>query len=486
MGSRNVSSIPPTTGAVQEKLLKFKQGGPSVEEARAAMLAAKEPASTFRNPGGAVPKFIRERQDAPGAPTATAVVTPAAPASAAAEPNPQVSLESSSPMKNDQGERKGGNAPAIETPLQSGLRKVAYAVRLYNLPPKTVIDLNQLAAMKTTTGENYLSPEEVAALQASQAKAPVPAEPEAAAVSAQPVIADETVPAHPTITRVAVEDTTRQHYDDKKFSVEVYFDKDADVDERWVAELTYKNGSGMERFTAPSRDKLTMKMAIGKANGTVKVRETVQRYKLGNEYNTWDYFFDKVKESHGVTKEEFLKLPQTSQDLIQDAIQAVEMTEFLKLYPEYYGTQGNLDKIGALLNKAKVPLTLHNMELAYTELNDAELLETKPVSSRRVVELPAPAAATRVEDSTPVTAPPAAPAPAAAAAVVPAAPVRKRVTTGIVPGSSSAAPSGATLTTEEGTEQPGLSVAELRALGNTKEGMAQLRRLATVGRVYPR
>jgi hypothetical protein len=52
------SAIPQSSGEVSKKLLKFTPGGPSVEEARAAMLAAREPATTTRL-GTKVPTFIQ-------------------------------------------------------------------------------------------------------------------------------------------------------------------------------------------------------------------------------------------------------------------------------------------------------------------------------------------------------------------------------------------------------------------------------------------
>jgi len=61
MPVERVSQIPPSKGRVQNELLKFKSGGPSVEEARAAMVEAAE-AATTKGRGTKVPEFILKAQ----------------------------------------------------------------------------------------------------------------------------------------------------------------------------------------------------------------------------------------------------------------------------------------------------------------------------------------------------------------------------------------------------------------------------------------
>jgi hypothetical protein len=246
----------------------------------------------------------------------------------------------------------------------------------------------------------------------------------------------------------------------------------------WVAEITYKNGAGTERFTAPSKDDLMLKLLEGKGHGTVKVRETVQDYKrrimTGDENDTWDFFFQQVKESHNLTVEQYNALPKESRDLVQDTIQAQQILAFQQSYPEYYATAANFERIAKYLNKRSWPLTYHNLELAYSDLTAEELLDARPVervdvAPKAAPEVPAQPVAAHVEDST-------APAAAPAAPVAPVA--RKRGATGLIPGSSSASNEAAPRT-EDGTKQRALSEKELKALPD-----AELKRIATQGRKY--
>jgi hypothetical protein len=115
------------------------------------------------------------------------------------------------------------------------------------------------------------------------------------------------------------------------------------------------------------------------------------------------------------------------------------------------------------------------LELSYKDLTADDELDLRPaqrvdVAPQATPEVQAQPVAPTVEDSTPVVAAPAAPA---------ATVVRKRGTTGLIPGSSSVSSIDGTTRAEDGTKQRELSVAELKALPP-----AELKRIATKDRKF--
>jgi hypothetical protein len=398
--------VPRWSKDVQDKMLKFKPGGPSVEEARQAMLEGAEAANVF-NKGGRVekvPEFIIAERAKRGV---------------------------------------GGNTPVNSPTRQPDVEDV------------------------------------IEAEPVRQAAVPV-VQPEPTPVAVAPV---------PVIERIAVpaEEDKRKRVETKKFVGEIYKDG-----KEWIAELTYKNGAGTERFTAGSKDDLMIKLLEGKGFGTTKVRETVQRYKLGDIFDGWDIFFNEVKNTYGLTMEEYNKQPENVRQFHQDNIQAAAILEFKALYPEYYAINENFEKIGQYLNSRKVPLTLHNLELAYRDLSEDDLLTSRPVQKEVVVSAPqVQTPQVTVQVAPPQTEDSVVEAPPAPAVVAPVAPVRKRAaTTGLVPGSSSAVPSSDTVPakTEDGTRGVEPSEQELRELRDaaTRGDFSGLKRIATANRRYGR
>lgn len=432
--------IPDSKAEVSKRWLKSPNL--DVEKAKQDMIAAREEATTT-GLGTKVPKFIEETAKRQG------VVVP-------------VSAES------------------IQTLAASARAKLSRA----GAQPGARVDLNKARDL------GIITQEEVDALLGKPMTVVVPVEEDV--VEEEPVPVVESTPAPvpvpervPVATAPVVSEPTdrRTRLEDKQCSVEIYKDG-----REWIAELVYKNGSGTEKFYASSKDELMAKLAIGKANATIKVRDTVRRMRLGDKPDGWDFFFKQVEESHGLTIEQYNALPDASKALIQDTVQAQQILAFTNAHPDYYATEKNFKSIADYLNNKEVPLTLHNLELAYSDLIEDDLLELRPKPAEPApapVAPPAPSSVPTVvpvvEDSTAVV--PVAPvAPATPAPAPNATPVRKKVSTGLVPGSSSAAPSGTvTKPTEESTVPKELSVTELKKLSD-----AELKRIATQGRKFGR
>lgn len=436
-------NIPATSAEVRDKFLKFKQGGPSVEEARAAMLNAREAAATTAG-GVKVPKFIEE--------------------------------------ESNRGMGRGGNTPVVQNTaaikhaelLASARQKIAKI----RIPQGKRVNLDKMRDAGLIT-----QPEIDALLLDSEGKAPKEESEPSEEVIASIVEPEETppaverVPATPieapapvvevVVPPPAPEPDSSKTIETKKFKGRLFKDG-----KEWVAEITYNNGSGSERFSASNKDELMLKLLEGKGHGTVKVRETVQRYKVGDTPDDWNYFFKQMKDSHGLTIEQFNALPEASRDSIQDTIQAAEAMTFQENYPEYYNVDSNWQQLVKFLSSRKWPLTVHNLELAYRELTDEDLLESRPAPVVKTVEthsapaapqVSAPASTPAPVDSAAAATSTATPAPAAPAAVPVVPTVRKRVSTGLIPGSSSAAPETAPpQRTEEGRKLEEPSEIELR------------------------
>ena len=445
--------IPPTSGEVRDKLLRFKEAGPTVEEARAAMLASKEEATTIGG-GTRVPSFISAESQRKGQ---------VAPASTGR------SALASARDKLSQLRVPPGSRVNLKKMLEAGLL--------------TQLEIDALMADANGTPAPAPAPVEESAPDIFDVVEPV-AETASEVVQPQP----ERVPLAPApapapVAEAPVSESSsndrRTRHEDKNCTVEMFRDG-----REWVAELSFKNGAGTERFTATSKDELLLKLAIGKANASLKVRDTVRRMKLGDKPDGWDYFFKQIKESHNLTVEQYNALPEESRALAQDLVQAQQIIAFKETYPNYYATDKNFKYIAEYLNNREWPLTLHNLELAYSDLTEDEILELrpKPVEHAPVapVQSSAPTVVPTPEDS--VVEAPTAPAAPAAPAVAPNAPVvRRKVLTGLVPGSSSASPSGTAPKSEEVTAPAEPSLKELKNLSD-----AELKRIATQHRVHGR
>jgi hypothetical protein len=270
---------------------------------------------------------------------------------------------------------------------------------------------------------------------------------EAPAATTEP----EVVAAPAPVAAAPVEVTPQiERTENAKFILEI-----KQEDGEWVGEITYKNGAGVERFTAPSRNALNLKLLEGKANATLRVREAIRREKYGTE-------LDKVYElPEGVTQEAYNALPEPAQQLLLDTIAKDHGDAFKEAHPEYYPTKDNSWKLQQFLSKRELPITFRNLEFAFAELTDSEELEVRPVAKEAVPSVSAPAPL--VEDSTAAAAPAAVPVSTVAAPAASAPAIRKRGTTGLRPGDSSAANTELEQT-EESQKPSEPSEAELRKL----------------------
>lgn len=221
----------------------------------------------------------------------------------------------------------------------------------------------------------------------------------------------------------------------------------------WVAEITYKNGAGTERFTANTKNQLMLKLLEGKANGTLKVRDVTRAAKLGEPE------FDHAYSFPGIPQDQYDVMPEKAKEALIDAEAAKGTINFKEDYPEFYPTALNSQKIIGFLDARRAVLTYGNLVKAFEALTSTEELEPRPEN-----EIPTVLEdSVIVEDSTvPV---------ATSAAVSTAAPVvtsepqvRKRGTTGIMPGFSSGGGDTELEPTEEGDESREPSRAELMSL----------------------
>lgn len=263
--------------------------------------------------------------------------------------------------------------------------------------------------------------------------------------------ATEEVVIEQTVAKNAEEITPVEVIENTKFRGEV-----RQEDGEWVAEIIYNTGGGIERFTAPSRKALMLKVLEGKAHATLRVREAIRREKYGVEldqvYTLPDY----------LTQEAFDALPEPAQRGIVDAIAVQEALMLHKLHPEFYITEENSEKMQKFLRNKGLPFTATNLTYAYEELAESEELDTRPVQKTEpTVSKSQPSAEdsatagkeTKVASATSV--PPA-----------PVSPVRKRGTTGLMPAQSSAVTTEleTTVAKEEASKPSEPSEAELRAM----------------------
>lgn len=408
-------------GTPVEKVLKFKDNGISVEEARRQMLAS-----------GHAPRGIAseaKKNAAVGGNVSVAdSIIPAASAvpSAPAAPAKKYPTSAYITLINEDGTDSEPALVKADTPqlLEIELQKIH--TRAMGAKRKIRVDL--------------VDPDE--SIPASvPVKAPVT--PAAAAPAS-------TAP----VTESGRPQTLK--FENAKFSGEI-----RQEDGQWVAELIYKNGAGTERFEAPSRLELDRKLLEGKGNATLRVRESIRREKYGTDLDKNYTLPDNLKQ------EVFDALPKEGKDLIVDAIAANQALILVNTHPEYYITENNSDRIQRFLAHKKLPFTARNMEFAYEELAESDpefdARPRKEIVSVSSLVPTVPATASVVEDSTPTTAASAS-VPTAAVPAAPAPAVRKRGTTGLQPGYSSSPNSELETVQEDGSKSRELSAAELRKL----------------------
>lgn len=450
-------NIPATAAEVRDKMLKFKQGGPSVEEARQAMLSAREPATTIRT-GTKIPRFVEEE---------AAKRNIQAPPQAANE-NARLILEAKNILS--------------KYPLPAGKRYNLNAMRDKGLITQQHIDalLSEGKSVPESTEELINSITEPEIVETPELVQPtrVPA-----AVVVAAAVEPELKPVlEPEPTKTVLEDN-------KKFILS--YGKEG---KEWVMEMVFKNGAGTERWVANTREELLKQMGTAKANASYKIHEQqkdIGDLVVGDVPDGWDWFIEELKTSHGLTTEQFNALPQASKDTIRENIEFVEARKFVNSFPDFYACPKNDQLMTQYLASRGLSQSFRNLSIAYKTLRRQEILEQRPEAATPITQLqPAPAPVAVVQqvpvpesaNSHPtVVADPVVPVPTVPTPVAPAPIVRKRVSTGIVPGSSSAAPVAVAEKPEEGTEPREFSEKELRTMP-----MADLTRIVKQTRKYAR
>jgi len=265
-------------------------------------------------------------------------------------------------------------------------------------------------------------------------------------------------PVSPAPTPVPVVDNQPKvdRYENNKFTAEI-----RQEDGKWIADIAYKNGAGPERFIASTKNDLLRDLLLGKANATLRVREVTRQQKVGGPDVDKTYILPE-----GFSEEAFSALPQEAKDSLVSDWALKNALIFCESNRDFYANDENSDTLERFLINKGLPFTVRNFEYAYKELgpDGDDILHRRPSPATPVLVPSVSAPAPVVVDSTPVAAP--APAPVsteAPALVAPAPQVRKRGTTGLVPGFSS---SGTTEldAQEESTESREPSEAELRKL----------------------
>ena len=333
--------------------------------------------------------------------------------------------------------------------------------------PQFIQNAREREAFKQHTGHSgdtrQITPEPAERGQGGSAATPV----EVPVVAVEPAVPEpvQQVPERQAQPAQEPVDTKRQRHEDAQRIIEVY---NAGRD-GWIANIRYKNGRQPEIFKARSKDDLIMKIAEGKANATMKIHSLNRRIAVGPAFDTWDDFFRRLQKEFNVTATDYNNMPETAQRVLSDQIQLTDEKAFVDMYPEYYATEDNYKAIQAYLKKHSIPFTAHNLQIAYEDLlaqgvldirpNEivAEEIEPEVVQSASTTSVTAPVVTAPVVHSTvePV---------AETTAPAPATPVRKRGSTGLIPGSSSAVPSAPVVTEETGNKQRELSEKELRTM----------------------
>lgn len=447
-------NIPASAAGVRDKMLRFGQGGPSVEEARQAMISAREPATTHKL-GAKVPSFVEEEAIKKGIPLST---------NTSATENAKLLAEAKNIL--------------AKYPLPAGKRYNLNAMRDQGLISQRHIDAllsegaKPVEVRPTQEIIDSITEPEVAVIPERVPVAPVPP---ASAVEPEVIKAPESVS-----SRTVIED-------DKNYTL--YHGQEG---RDWFIEIVYKNGAGTERWTANTQKDLIKQLAKAKAHASRKIaqlKEDNDELIVGDVPDNWDGFLADLKEAHGFTLDQFNALPEQSREAIRDSVEATHIVRFLETTPNYYQSATNYQRLTQYLASRDLPITYRNLTIAYRKLNRQDLLEQRPEHTQAqpvpvaapVAVVPQVSAPESTNDHQVVVAEPVAAVPTAPTPAAPVPTVRKRVLTGLIPGSSSAAPVAVVEKPEEGITPQEPSEHELRTMS-----MSDLKRIATQNRKYAR
>lgn len=230
---------------------------------------------------------------------------------------------------------------------------------------------------------------------------------------------------------------------------------------QWVAAIQYKNSNkGVEKFIADTKTALMLKLLEGKGNATLRVNKAVREARVGQKPDlayTWN--------PEDLSQADYDAMDAKNKKIFIQNIEIANTIRFRDSHPEYLPTDDNSKRLQNYLLDQGWPCTDHNLDIAYRFLLGEDSLDVREAPIEQVSVLPV---APRTVDSVPA-APPTPVSTVVPAPAAPAAVTRKRGTTGLRPGFSSA--------TEDGLEAPSKpnepSEAELR-----KMSIKDLRRIA--------
>jgi hypothetical protein len=237
------------------------------------------------------------------------------------------------------------------------------------------------------------------------------------------------VPAEPSVRIDRVPEvpgeTARQRFEGPDYTIEIFRESNL-----WVAEIQYvqdENGqAGSERFTGSSMADLTMQMAKGKSNATKKIRQQNRAIKEGFKPDGWKEFYA-IRQ---LTQADVDALDPKSREVLVDGIQVIGIQAFIKANPSFQITQQSWQKIeGFLKRNGNLPITERNVAWAFRELSAEGQLESAL----------APQTAAPLSSAAPIS-PPSDPPVVESSSPVPTPASRKRGSSGLIPGQSSAAP----------------------------------------------
>lgn len=268
-------------------------------------------------------------------------------------------------------------------------------------------------------------------------------------------------------------------------------------------QITDDNGNPIgppQHFEADTNRELVDKIAAAHKNSAKKMYETIKKVKIGElitpdpETPIREFKRKSLTADERVRLSSAIKDPQTSPDAIKtlleaelgesvdairEALQYVEIRKrievaeyetqkFLEVHPEYVVCPENRDIMQKWLNKRNLAITKKNLELAYEDLNNEQLLVTQVrapelIPPTTTVEVPAPVV-TPVVEATPLQPEPIVPAvtPAPPISETPAEVRPKSSSSGLVRSDGSAVP------TPETPKAPGITAQQIARM-NSRE-----------------
>jgi hypothetical protein len=155
-------------------------------------------------------------------------------------------------------------------------------------------------------------------------------------------------------------------------------------DGSWTGLISYSNGSGQERFDAPTLRGLSAALLRGKSHGTLFVKDANTSRKLGRTLQTWA---DALKFMR-VSDADFNSMTPDARRLCIDSFQTKEVQRYFNQHStEITDSDANVAAIIRLqLEMGSVPLTFHNLGVLVENLREQGKLEL--YSSRTSVPAP--------------------------------------------------------------------------------------------------